>query len=340
MGFYTITSHLGTGLRLNVAASTVLNSRTNVNILTANSSNNQIWVIDSLGGGVEVKSASNYRYRLNAYQGSNCDVYTSNADTRINFIQTTTGIFRLQLQSNTKKYLTVDAKTSGTSARWAELDTSNEGQLWKVATTSCSYIMGTSWLKMYTSPTASGGRTVNMPTVEAFTGTDGYSYKFTNKNYWYVYENPYGTNRINPNAITQIKAVTGSNPVINIGTEGDYTDSNGNYWMAVGPNVVNPNHKSNEGITSAEMYAKGKLDVVVKDSGGTLYYIPGVVGDVKAHTWSNGIIQTYKSYPNGAFESAKGNFNGLVCAEFIGALKDKLEGMGNFSIDHIQFYAK
>lgn len=338
MGYYTITSHSGNGLRLNVAASSALNARTNVNISSAAKNNNQIWVISSLGSGVEVKSASNVRYMLNAATASNCDVYTSNADTYINFIKVSTGIYRLQLKSNTKKYLTVDAKTNGTTAKWAELDTSNAGQLWKVATTTCSYIMGTSWLKMYTSQTGSGGRKVSMPTVASFTGTDNFTYKFTNKNYWYAYENPYGTNKISPSAISQIKTVTGSNPVINVGTEGDYTDANGNYWMAVGPNVVNPDHKSDESITPAEMYAKGKLDVVVKDSNGTLYYIPGVVGDTKAHTWSNGIIQTFKIYPKGAFTSAGGNFNGLVCAEFIGALSGKLTGLGNFSIEEIIFY--
>ena len=74
-------------------------------------------------------------------------------------------------------------------------------------------IMGTSRLKMYTSPTGTDGRTVSMPTVDSFKGTDGYTYKFTDKNYWYSYENPYGTKRINPYAITQIKAVTGSDPL-------------------------------------------------------------------------------------------------------------------------------
>lgn len=45
MGYYTITSHSGNGLRLNVAASAALNARTNVNISSAAKNNNQIWVI-------------------------------------------------------------------------------------------------------------------------------------------------------------------------------------------------------------------------------------------------------------------------------------------------------
>lgn len=287
---------------------------------------------------MEVKSTSNIRYMLNAATASNCDVYTSNADTFINFIRVSDGIYRLQLRSNTQKYLTVDSQASGSTAKWATLDENNAGQKWKLTGTVCNYIMGTSWLRLYTQPTGVAGRIVSIPTVDSFTGSDGYSYSFTNKNYWYTYENPYGTNRINPYAINQIRLVTGGNPIVNVGSEGEYTDSNGNYWMAVGPNVVNPNHQPSDVISPSEMYAKGKLDVVVKDSSGIRYYIPGVVGDAKGHTWSNGVIQTFKSYPGGDLESAQGNFNGVVCAEFIGALSGKLNGLGDFSIDKIIFY--
>ena len=69
-----------------------------------------------------------------------------------------------------------------------------------------------------------------------------------------------------------------------------------------------------------------------------LFYIPAVVGDTKNHTWSNGIIQTFKKYPNGSFESAGADFNGKVCAEFIGNLGGKMSGLGAFSIEEIIFY--
>ena len=108
--------------------------------------------------------------------------------------------------------------------------------------------------------------------------------------------------------------------------------------MAVGPKVVNPNHASNQSITPEEMYGKGVLDIIVKNSSGVRYYIPAVVGDVKAHTWSNGVIQTFKSYPNGDFTSDGGNFNGTVAAEFIGNLGGKLSGLNAYSIDAILFY--
>ena len=339
MGFYKITSHAGNGLRLTVASSGILNGRTSVHILNTETSvtNNQKWFISQLGSGVQVKSVRNIRYMLNASSTMNCDVYTSNPDTYINFVYVSSGIYKLQLGSNQQKYLTVDSLNSGTFAKWEDLDNNNLGQKWKVESVSCSYVMGNTWLKMYTSPTGTNGRNVNIPSVQSYTGSDGHTYSFTNKYYWYAYENPYGTNRINPYAISQIMAVTGSAPVINVGAEGDYTDSNGNYWMAVGPKVVNPNHGSNASITPSEMYAKGKLDVIVKINN-TLFYIPGVVGDAKEHTWDNGIIQTFKSFPNGAFTSAGANFNGQVCAEFIGSLSGKLQGLGDLSIEKIKFY--
>lgn len=154
----------------------------------------------------------------------------------------------------------------------------------------------------------------------------------------YAYENPY-KNKLNKYAIDRIKEVTGANPIVNVGSNGEYTDENGNYWMAVGPKVPNPSQASNANISAEQVYALGKLDVVVKSSNGTLYYIPGVIGDIKAHTWNNGVIQTYKAYPDGKFASAGRNFNGTVCAEFIGDLDGKLTGLGSYSVEKIIFYA-
>ncbi len=338
MGFYTITSHSGAGLRLTVATNGILDGRTNVNISNAGETNVQRWKISSLGNGVQVKSTRNIRYMLNASSTYNCDVYTANTDTNINFVYVSQGVYRLQLASNTQKYLTVNSQTNLTSATWENLDINNAGQKWKVTATTCSFINANAWLKMKTNPTGSNGRTVNMPTVSAFIGSDGYSYQFANNNYWYAYEPPYLAHKINSYAYNQILAVTGNAPNVILDSEAAYIDLNGNYWVAVGPNVVNPNHASDAEILPSEMYAKGRMDVVVKDSDNTYFYIPAVVGDAKNHTWSNGIIQTYKAYPNGAFSSAGGNFNGKVCVEFIGYLDGKLNGLGTFSIVEIRFY--
>lgn len=54
---------------------------------------------------------------------------------------------------------------------------------------------------------------------------------------------------------------------------------------------------------------------------------------------NNGVIQTYKAYPDGKFASAGRNFNGTVCAEFIGDLDGKLTGLGSYSVEKIIFYA-
>lgn len=338
MAFYKIVSHSGGGFPLNVATSSVISGRTNVNIWSDTGSQDQRWQINSLTSNQKVKTLNNLRYMLNANTSTwNCDVYTYNSDACVNFVNVSTDVYRIQLHSDTSKYLTVDQSTSGTNVKWAALNTASNGQKWKITKVTLSSITVGGWLKMYLNPTSNKtGRTVSMPSLSTYTGPDGVKYQFTNKNYWYSYENPYSS-KINPQAVTRIKALTGMDPVIN--TSGAcYTDENGNYWMAVGPNVVNPNHTSTQSITPQEMYGLGKLDVVVKDEYNNRYYIPAVVGDAKAHTWSNGIVQTFKSYPNGAYTSAGSNYNGMVCAEFIGPLANKLSTLKEFSIDKIIFY--
>lgn len=65
----------------------------------------------------------------------NCDVYTSNADTYINFILVSTGVYRLQLASDTTKYLTAEGTTSGSNVKWAALNNTT-AQQWKITTVS------------------------------------------------------------------------------------------------------------------------------------------------------------------------------------------------------------
>lgn len=200
-------------------------------------------------------------------------------------------------------------------------------------TTVNPYILVNGWLKLYSKPTvACGGRTVNIPTVAAFTGSDGYRYQFTNRNYWWTFE---GLNDITSAAKKQLVSL-GQSTVVNRGIHGELTDINGRYWMAVGPNVVNPNHTGSQMPTPSEMYGKGVLDIVIKNSAGTKYYIPAIVGDTKAHTWNNGVIQTWKTYTNGAFTSCGANYNGTVAAEFMGSSSGS--GLNSYSIDSIIFY--
>lgn len=207
------------------------------------------------------------------------------------------------------------------------------------------YTLVNGWLRLYACPTASGSRrTVSIPNVPQYTGSDGVPYKFTDKNYWYAFEN-YESSKINPDAIDYLISIN-KPVVINTGEAGQYTNENGRYWMAVGPNVVNPNHQANQMPYPQNMYGKGVLDVVVKDSNGKKYYIPAVVGDVKGHTWTNGVIQTWKKFPNGVYASAKnfglpGNeYNGTVAVEFIGDFDPDTwsNGLEKYSIDSIIFY--
>ncbi len=338
MAVYTIISHAGQGFSLSSPALDSLEKCSEIEIVKPDESDCQRWIIDSLQSGTQVRNAGNAMYMLSGNEDV-CECYkceNENTEICVNFEKVNEGLYRIQLGLHTELYLTASCNKEGAKVKWAQKDEEADCQKWMIKPEEKSYIMANSWLKLYTSKTSTGGRSVYMPTVQAFTGSDGFSYKFTNKNYWYSKENPYGDNISGP-ARTQIKAVTGRDPVVRKGPYGELTDGNGNYWIAVGPNVVNPNHASNQVPTPAEMYGTGKLDVVVQDSSGNKYYIPAVVGDTKNHTWNNGIIQTWKSYPNGAFTSARGNFNGQVCAEFIGNVN--LSGLSNYTIYKIIFYA-
>ncbi len=78
-----------------------------------------------------------------------------------------------------------------------------------------------------------------------------------------------------------------------------YIDGEGRYWVAVGPNVVNPEHctdKTDKSIDSSEMYYGTKLDIVVKSKDGKIYYIPAVNGDTKEHSYPDGLYQTGESF--------------------------------------------
>ena len=66
MANYKIVSHAGAGLPLNVATTTTISRRTNVNIWSDTGSNDQKWSITSLGTNQQVKSLNNLSYMLNA----------------------------------------------------------------------------------------------------------------------------------------------------------------------------------------------------------------------------------------------------------------------------------
>lgn len=348
MAVCRIISHGGTGRCLNIGDSYNITNGSGVNIYAGTGSMDQKWVIDNPKSTGEqfIKNVHNQSFGLNARTVGtewNCTMYQTagNADGYVSIRETYSGsgLYTIQLSRHSNKYLTVAANADSARVYWAA-KTGNANQQWKIVVlaepqdVTGAYITAgvDGWLKLYKNPTGRGGRTVKIPTdVASFKGSDGFQYKFESKNYWYACE---------PSLNGQATGITGAPPVKTPGKHGVLLDEHGNYWVAVGPNVVNPSHSEDKEPTPIEMYGRGKLDFVVKDSNGTKYYIPGVVGDAKNHTWSNGIIQTYKAYPDGEFESGGGNFNGTVCAEFIGLTsKDYLAGLGKYEIDSIVFYA-
>lgn len=171
------------------------------------------------------------------------------------------------------------------------------------------------WLQLYDGPTVSGrGRTVTMPAG-------------VQPRKWAMKEGLTNINKYARNAIN------GSNSV-HTGKKKELYDNNGRYWVAVGPKVMNPDHKETKACSAAEMKYGTFLDAVIKDDEGNRYYVPCVVGDCKAHTYPNGIYQTGKGYPNGT-DVHTGNVDGSVI-EFCG--NGSIAGLGRYSIEKIIVY--
>ena len=140
MGYYKIKSHAGTGKLLNIAASGPISGRKNTNIWDESCPIDQTWSIASLGNNQQVKIINNLSYMLNANTSTwNCDVYTSNSDTYVNFEKVSTGVYYIRLKSHPERYLTAGGSKSGSDVSWEKLSTTTAGkkaQQWKVTATS------------------------------------------------------------------------------------------------------------------------------------------------------------------------------------------------------------
>lgn len=109
---YYIVSHAGNGLCLSVEATGTITGRTNVSLSPMTIGNmNQLWLLSSSSmTGIEVSTANNPAYMLNARKSTwNCDVYTSNADTVLNFLYTSDNCYKIQLSSDPTRYLTASS---------------------------------------------------------------------------------------------------------------------------------------------------------------------------------------------------------------------------------------
>ena len=135
MGYYKIKSHAGTGKLLNIAASGPISGRKNTNIWDESCPIDQTWSIASLGNNQQVKIINNLSYMLNANTSTwNCDVYTSNSDTYVNFEKVSTGVYYIRLKSHPERYLTAGGTKSGSDVSWEKLSTTTAGkkaQQWK-----------------------------------------------------------------------------------------------------------------------------------------------------------------------------------------------------------------
>lgn len=124
MATYKIISHDGgaNGLYLTVSSN-------NVNVSTDSGNDGQRWVISGLSGTRQFRSRNNV---LNYVRGNSstgkCDVSTSGSD--IIFVALESNRFRLQLASDTSKYLTADGSTSGSTVSWKAANNA-VSQIWK-----------------------------------------------------------------------------------------------------------------------------------------------------------------------------------------------------------------
>lgn len=97
-----------------------------------------------------------------------------------------------------------------------------------------------------------------------------------------------------------------------------YVDAEGRYWVAVGPNVMDPDHPKEQvdhDIPAETMNYGTKLDIVVEDKDQNTYYIPAVVGDAKEHSYPDGTYQTGEPFNKERKSDPKSKGN---TAEFIG----------------------
>jgi hypothetical protein len=198
------------------------------------------------------------------------------------------------------------------------------------------------WLRLYDTPTldAEPKHTVTLTPDLYNTGTDEEAYNRKRKA-WVGFE---GKKDINAHAKEQIsnndiydtidfvinKPLDGPNvpsethqKLNKVNGLGILEDPNGRYWVAVGPKIMIPHFSYSDNIWAENFRYGARLDAVISDSAGNLYYIPCVVGDIKAHTYPTGVVQTGIPFTDNATEREKNEVataNDGSVIEFIGAI--------------------
>ena len=164
-----------------------------------------------------------------------------------------------------------------------------------------------SWLIAYEGePTRTGGVEIDIRTEEreklkennikrdGISNVDWYSYE--------EYTTEDGKLTINKYAVEQYKNIGGKvseQPDVN----GAFVNEKGRYWVAVGPEILSPGYNEQpveEQTISDNQFKYGtEIDVVLQNSKDkSEVYIECIIGDVKAHTYPNGVFQTGDAYPN------------------------------------------
>ena len=133
------------------------------------------------------------------------------------------------------------------------------------------------------------------------------------------------------------------------------------YVVAVGPKVLIPNTTDNARPQKDDYVNNNILEAAVEKNG-ISYYVRCIVGDVKAHTWNNGVFQTGFEYWNNCtytpntydfndrpYESVVNPYtpewDSMVCIEFLGSIEHGYCDFTNtnsplreFSISNIRVY--
>lgn len=196
-------------------------------------------------------------------------------------------------------------------------------------------------------------------------------YKFTNRDQWFNFEDKLNVNKNITQKVINIyghkKELYNNEPAYAVGTNEKYK---GFYWVAVGPSIIHENYIVDgnpgqdidkvTGETILPMYGQGTVDAVLKCENRTLY-LHCLIGDIKAHTWNNGVIQTDRAYgvKNGLDANLKENhifsyehanakanlpeekrvYDETSCIEFLALSKILPRGnFKNYKIEKIIFY--
>lgn len=178
------------------------------------------------------------------------------------------------------------------------------GGIIKVVEVQQKQVITRDWLRLYSEPTVSGsGRH-----VQKHPKANNYDWGMPEKLKGDVFETD--------SMASKMIKTNGGILIANKASNNVYIDADDRYWIAVGPNVMNPSHKSNAKVTAEEMNYGTKIDIhVTGQHDGKDYYIPAVVGDAKAHSKPDGLYQT--GIPFDPADNDPGHADGST-VEFIG----------------------